>query len=77
MVLLLAAEFSRSLCSCRAEAEAGDDHEEPDGHGSADPRPRSAEVTRRPSTIRASLHGKVGSIYFPHAAAERLSASVV
>lgn len=64
MVLLLAAEFLHSLCSRRAEAEAGDDHEEPDGHGSADPRPGSAEATRRPGTIRASLHGEVGSIFF-------------
>lgn len=52
-----------ALCFRRAEAEAGDDNEEPDGHGSADPRPRSAEVTRGPSTIRASLHGEVGSIF--------------
>lgn len=47
------------LLSCRAEAEAGANNEEPDGHGSADPCPGSAEVTRGPGSVWASLHGEV------------------
>lgn len=64
-----------ALCSCRAEAEAGDDNEEPDGHGTADPGPRSAKVTRGPSPIRASLHGEVGSIVFPLMQQQQLNVS--
>lgn len=45
--------------SCRTEAEARVDNEEPDGHGSADPLAGSAEVTGGPSTVRVSLHGEV------------------
>lgn len=47
------------LFSCRAKAEARVDNEEPDGHGSTDPRTGSAEVTGGPSAVRASLHGEV------------------
>lgn len=47
--------------SCRAQAETGAYNEESDGHGSTDPRPRPAEVTGGPSTVRTSLHGEVGS----------------
>lgn len=39
------------IAFCRAEAEAGANNEEPDGHGSADPCPGSAEVTRGPSSV--------------------------
>lgn len=45
--------------SCRVEAEARDDNEEPDGHGSTDPRPGAAEVAGGPGSVRTSLHGKV------------------
>lgn len=47
--------------SCRAEAEAGADNEEPDGYGTADPCPGAAEVTGGPSTVRTSVHGEVSS----------------
>lgn len=47
------------MLSCRVKAEARVDNEEPDGHGSADPLARSAEVAGGPSTVRASLHGEV------------------
>lgn len=45
--------------SCRAEAEAGADNEEPDGYGSTDPRPGPAEITGGPTTVWTSLHGEV------------------